>query len=97
MPEPVWRQLIVPATASLEDLSEALTIAFGWAGFHLSGFWTDAPWRGRSFADRSQLEEFYDDGEPIDTVTVGELLGRVGLEASLDLRLRRRLAPPHHS
>jgi hypothetical protein len=78
MPKPVWRRLTVPAGASLADLAESLVVAFDWHGDHLAGFWTDRPWRGRSYVSRDQIDEHGDDGEPTDTVSVGELLGRVG-------------------
>jgi hypothetical protein len=77
-PEPVWRRLVVPTVASLADLKEALVVAFGWHDSHLSGFWTDGPWRGSSYVSRAQIEDLDVDGEPTDGVAAGDVLQRVG-------------------
>jgi Plasmid pRiA4b ORF-3-like protein len=80
MPEPVWRRLTVPATASLQDLAGALLKAFDWDGYHLWAFWEDEPWHGRSYMDPKQMDGDEEDAVPAPTVRVSDALGKPGDE-----------------
>jgi hypothetical protein len=74
MPQPVWRQLEIPVSATLTDLEQALLLLFGWEGYHLSAFFAGEPWRGPMYVSRAMLDEF-EEAKVSDGVTVGELLG----------------------
>lgn len=79
MPKPVWRRLVVPCLASLEDLADALLVAFDWHRSHLSAFWIERPWRGDAYAPRLQVEMLDGgDDQPADTVTACEFLKQAG-------------------
>jgi len=49
----VWRRLVVPATMTLADLSDAIQVAMGWAGMHLHLF----DIAGRRYSDIDDFDD----------------------------------------
>ena len=80
VPDPVWRRLSLPASASLQDLAQALVIAFDWDGYHLWAYWPDEAWHGRSYMDPEQMDGDEEDAVAATTVTVGDVLAKPGDE-----------------
>ena len=80
LPDPVWRRLSVPASASLQDLAHALLIAFDWDGYHLWAYWPDEAWHGRSYMDPEQMGGNEEDAVPATTLPVGDVLAKPGDE-----------------
>lgn len=54
---PIWRRVVMPASATLADLHVAIQASMGWHDSHLHQFDVD----GRHYGDRSMLDEVADE------------------------------------
>ena len=70
---PIWRRLVVPATATLPEVHNILQIAFGWLGYHLHAF-TDGY---ESYGPANPHDAFNDD-IPYDDYQLGDFLTAKG-------------------
>lgn len=67
---PVWRRVLIPASATFRDLHETIQLSFGWSDYHLHDFQTKsfAENRPHSITDLSaeDIEPWWDDDKKSD-------------------------------
>ena len=83
-PQPVVRTIAVREDQTLEQLHEALRLAFGWADPHMYAFWTSGKWWDRESVRYQTPFELEEDDENLRS-------GRTPV-SELDLRKRQKIA-----